>query len=351
MMENHYITISSTNALKQSTSNTSSDFYTYLDNPIYTNGLPYEVGIADVIYHPLKNLFGYKPHDNLIRVETTAGSFARFMVVKTKDLSTDIFSFDQTMEVQRLPVRIRQKTINGQVHYSISQETSPYRDVVLSEDFRKVFGFELNTYRGQQQILAENSFNQLAYDKLPQKTKMSFDLVTNPQHTNIYVGEPNDLTVEDFQSALNEALINGRLLDLSFVHNEPDVIQLDTTGKTPYKLYPSERISEMLGTNETILTPGFISGKIDLFKDNKQILISTDILEPQVVYGKRRQLLRMILHDRSKPVQHLIFNPVYYCSLNRTDITSVQILLQNEEGNLIPFKDNFTIVLHIRSKL
>jgi len=83
----------------------------------------------------------------------------------------------------------------------------------------------------------------------------------------------------------------------------------------------------------------------------RHVIVSTNIVEPQMYASSHQQVLRRFLKSEIKATEHLTFNPVQYLMLTTKHIRTIQISITDE--NILPINTyDFptTIILHFRRK-
>lgn len=81
-------------------------------------------------------------------------------------------------------------------------------------------------------------------------------------------------------------------------------------------------------------------------------IVLCDIVQPQVIGGTLAPVLRILRFNSDLKGTHDVkFSPVSYLTLQKTDISSIQIRIVNSVGQVLPSSNNQTIaVLHFRRK-
>ncbi|CAL8074466.1 unnamed protein product [Orchesella dallaii] len=340
-----YLTVSSTCAIKQSASNSNGDYFTNLINKVELPIGLCEVGIAEVFYTPCQKVFGYEIGDNHINLTLGKEETIILKVIKEVLLPIDITSFNITCSEQGYPVALRQLSINEKIYYQIKTEYGGNDFIRLSETFQNVFGFEQALYESNE-ILAENPVNIAAYNALPQGAGMLFEVIVPPKSFVLKLKEPTELTVDDFVSAINEELLLANVLDLSFSSDEGINI---VSNNTNYRITPSRRIREILGTDKEEFGIDFSTPSVDLFSGNKRIIIYTNLVTPQIYNGRHENIGALLKHERLQNTEvHKTFSPVQYHHLQGDNLASIHLCLRNETGEIIPFSQDFTVTFHIR---
>jgi len=86
-------------------------------------------------------------------------------------------------------------------------------------------------------------------------------------------------------------------------------------------------------------------------KPGRQILVSSNILDPQMFASSHQKVLRRFLKSEVILNEHLVFNPVQYLTLANQELQTIQISITDEYYTLVNSTNyNTTIVLHLRRK-
>lgn len=260
-------------------------------------------------------------------------------------LPVDVLSFNTNNQNAGVRVLMEYTTKNNQVYYRFQHSYGPRFGFRLDERLRLIFGFNFLEYESSN-ITAENPLNPKYYSSVPPGTKLPLCVYEILPKTTVKICEVMEDTPEGFVTAVNESfMLNG--ITSSHLMASGRVIEYKSTGPI-HSLILSKRIMGILGTSETQLFPGFKTDSFDLFFDNKMIIVTTDVTAPQLLYASRENLIRILPHYRRAEDEHVVFQPVYYSPVVGNNITSVRIQLRNEQHEIIPFKRNITVVLHVR---
>lgn len=353
LFRSHYIVLSSEEARRQSLSNTASNFVTILKTPIKLTRSVFEVGVAEIFFKPTKNVFGYELDDDKIVVELEGRQFATLVFVKKfPHIAQDITYFNQNNKKHNIPFQIQQVIISQNIHYQLVHKYGSLVTVHLHHDFAHVFGFEKLDYVGET-VTAELPFDEQTYAALPENYQMDVDLILNPAKRHVVVPELHEQTIEGLVTSLNTGFIQQQIPALSFVcdiKEGKEEIKLEGTNERAL-VFPSKRICEILGTSVTPpLKSGFKSNDVDLYRRNHQIIITTNISSPQILFNSAENLLRIFPHPRQEDKSSLFFNPIIYSPLCQENINSIHVKILNECRDFIPFQGDLTVVLHVRPR-
>lgn len=353
LFRSYYIALSSEEAKRQTTENSSSNFVTVLKTPIILKPNVFEVGVAEIFFQPTKNLFGYELDDNKVIVELEGRQFATLTYKKQfPHVAQDVTYFNQNNKEHNIPFQIQQVHISQNVRYQIVQKYGNQVTVHLHNDFAHVFGFEKQDYVGET-ITAELPFNEVTYNALPNDYHMLIDLILHPAKRYTVVPEPHEQTLEGLVTSLNTAFVRQQIAGLNFVfqfEEGKEEIKLEGNNERALVL-PSKRICEIFDIDYAKgIKTGFVSSNVDLYRRNHRIILTSNISSSQVLFDSAECMLRIFPHPRDKEKAALFFNPIMYSPISNANIDSVHLKIINESMDYIPFKGDVTVVLHIRPR-
>lgn len=272
---------------------------------------------------------------------------SQLFFVKNINLPIDIMTMNQAAVRSRVPV-VTTTTVRGkQLHYQIEQKFGNQFGIRLDKNLQRMLGFKKTEYMANK-IIAENPIDPTIYQSFQQGTKLSLTIFEPIDKKVLKIEQVHEYSPEGFVTSLNETFMNAGYRDIICQLND-ERITLEKSD-TLHALRPSQKILDILNTNETELFPGFASGKINLYVNCEKIIIYSNISFPQIYSSYRKNLLRVIPHEREREHQHLIFNPIQYSPISECEINSIQIDLKTEVEETIEFDHDVTIVLHIRPR-
>lgn len=340
------IVVSSEACKKENPSFTHSNFAINFLTSIPLSGAC-KIGLTEIFYTPVKNLFGYSNNDNAMVVEKDHEQDKVCTLTKTGSISTDITNFNLTAEKEKLNVSIHQLILNDKIHYEIKTTYAQGFAIRLSETFKKVMGFDFSIYYSKE-VVAENPYNDSVYRSLEEGETYTFEIIKLSVPKLCFLDEPDEKSVSGLVSSFNLALINREISDIKFKQND-EQIEMETDA-TDYRVYLSNKLKRILGTTETYISKGFKSQRVDCYRGSKKILLKTNIIEPQIRNTKRENVLRIVDHKhQSDEDVHAQVQSVLYCPLVRAhELTSIHVDIVDESGDYIPFEEDVIIVLSLR---
>jgi len=350
-LESHYLIVSSDEAKKRSSSSSSSNFYTTLKTPLKLEANVYEIGVSELYFTPCHRFYGYEHNDNLVIIEDDKGGFLQEIFTKTfGNILADVLDFNKFNAEKGIKISITSYSISDTLHYALEHEYGVGREFKISEKFKKVFGFEKNSYKDKI-IVAEKPYDGVAYAQMNKGEQATFELTKPSGITNIYLQEPVEPTVSAFVSELTEQLVKHKIDQITFSANEHEDggDEIDLEGNSKFSVTFSKRICQMLGI-EGEIRPKCKMTNIDFFRGNKRIIVTSPIVQPQVLFDSAEPVLRFLNHPREQTTAVLSFNPIIYNPVQKKVLDVVNLKLMNESRQHIPFKGDFTIVLHLRPK-
>ncbi|CAL8129202.1 unnamed protein product [Orchesella dallaii] len=184
-----------------------------LCNPIKLSQGLYEVGIIEIFYTPCNKIFGYEYDDNVIEIQAEEEKYVHCSVTKGIHLAVDITAFNLFNQNNNIPIQALLTTLNEKIHYEVVSEYLRETSFIVGDDFRNVFGFENHTY-AQKRVLSEQSVNMDAYNELETGASITLDVITPAHIVRLTLQEPDEQTVDDLISCINEELINHKLNDI-----------------------------------------------------------------------------------------------------------------------------------------
>jgi len=342
-----YITVSSGKFSGNAYQN-SSNFETQLFKPVTLQKELYEVGLVQIIYKPMQDIFNGRQH---VHVFNTGEHKAAFHMKVESTI---------THTISRFNVAVSSTSVEIITHYqkdkSVLKLKVPYKvnEIVrFEEDTRRLLGYEKLEYPVEENntIIAENEYNDEELKRL-QGTVVIFYVVRNPNlNKTIEIKQPYDVkSINDFVTEINVALMNEKI-DVEF-HAEAPKITFES--KDPkLNLQFSNEINRILGVDKNHIITGEEAefDSVDLYRGNKLILLESDLVEHQIWGTTCKPIIKVLPQSHeSIPLVNTFFHPIQYMGLGKSDIKSINLRASNEsdEELILDKHQGITCVFHLR---
>jgi hypothetical protein len=323
-----------------------SDFETTLYKPISLSKDLYEIGVAEVIYKPVKEVID--GNDLNFTVWKGKDATMHFNLIKRNSLLADISTFNEFFKREKLQI-IVEINAGKDTKYNIKTEYPEERYIQFSDTCRKILGFQKVEYKAGD-IMSELPEDVEEYDNLELGAMFGFTIVTKRYHKQLKLEGPVDKDITELCTEINVALRNQSIpIEFSVEQKNIKVDSEDSALKIQF----SETLDRILGS------PGIITGaeteleKIDLHRGNQLIYLYCNLISPQIIGGHCDQIIKTFIQSRQNyPIVSTSFFPIQYCNLKVNEFSSVRIRATNESGHPIPFESEqgLTVVLHIKLK-
>jgi hypothetical protein len=130
--------------------------------------------------------------------------------------------------------------------------------------------------------------------------------------------------------------------------------KIDMKVKTDCQVIISPILQSMIGFRQAILPAGeYVSDWVaDIKKGLNSLYVYCPLVEPRIVGDAQVPLLRIVpVEGRDGEMITRVFDPIQYCPLLQRRFQTVEIVIRNDMGSIVPFERGRVVVtLHCRKR-
>jgi len=377
-----FVTVQSDKCKEYYTENTPSQFNNILYQPVNTDF--YEVGVAEIFLSCKKE---EEEENKPVQSPTISSSEQTFFSNPGSDNLITVLKFKQTF------LKFAKRNLNfvnffeelkqflnenqSEVGVNFSKEYvelgKPAKTILTFNDptgeyslqvqpqWAEAFGFRQHTFNAGR-FVSENPQSEESFAKILLGSVMSLTF-SRWEIKSVPVQEPSEFDIEELVENLVDALreYNVRMPMLQYkqesrtrrVHIYLDnnlTIQFPVSVNRALGKPDNFRFNDNLSVvefyvNIDVSQPAPVGPKKLPMIPGRQILITSNIIDPQMFANSHHYALRRFMKSELKDVEHLTFNPVHYVALAKKEVQSIQISLTDENNIPIETLDKATTVL------